>query len=87
MNMIAIKLAKGNEEKILAEADIAPDDLDKMIEEFEHHKYAPLYFIPVYDAAKRSRFSWATFPAQPFREDFKADMRKINTQFVEITRK
>ncbi len=82
--MTAIMLSKNNLEATTeTDTSIVEFNIEAMINENEN----PLYFIPRWDESDQEYTGWALVPEDSFKETFDADMTKIETDFVEITRK
>jgi len=84
--MIAIKVSEETLPKILwTGTSIAKFDLPMFVKDCEDK---PTYYIPFMDdSTAEVAYRWATYPEEAFLETFDADMTKIDTHFVDITRK
>jgi len=87
--VFAIRLTKSNLHKILNESPIERRDLEAMIEEYDTEIGCnSVFFVPKHDLAHDlARDSWMTLPWRLLSEQYEFDKNKINSEFVEITKK
>lgn len=88
MSMIAIRISEENFEAMHAQnKNFTREDLDEML-----MKDAKLnekhYFVPFYTSVFNVPFhNWVAMRSDFFEESFEYDRERIETEFVEITRK
>lgn len=89
-NMVAIRLSTENIPTILATESISPEELSEVMKKTvlcPHRGHNKYYFVPTHDGWVWCRNTWTWVRDDLFEDGtMTADLSKIDTQFVPLTR-